>query len=54
MATKIYHTKLEVLANDKEVRMVAVTMFRNSCNRLADLVNAKLFDGSRNWYWPNG
>lgn len=51
MVTKICHTKLEGLANDKEVRKVAVTMFRNSCNRLADLVNAKLFDGSRNWYW---
>lgn len=25
--------------------------FRDCCNKLAELVNQRLFDGSRTWYW---
>ena len=25
--------------------------FKNCCNKLAELVNQRLFDGSRTWYW---
>ena len=26
-------------------------LFRESCDRLAELVNQQLFDGCRKWYW---
>ena len=26
-------------------------LFRESCDRLAELVNEQLFDGGRKWYW---
>ena len=25
--------------------------YKDSCNRLAELVNQRLFDGDRTWYW---
>ena len=32
-------------------QIVTLEMFRESCDRLADLVNKQLFDGCRKWYW---
>lgn len=29
----------------------AVKKYQDSCNKLAELVNQQLFDGSRTWYW---
>ena len=29
-------------------------LFRESCDRLAELVNEQLFDGCRKWYWIGG
>ena len=28
-----------------------IELFRESCDRLAELVNEQLFDGCRKWYW---
>ena len=30
---------------------VTLELFRDSCDRLAALVNDQLFDGCRKWYW---
>ena len=30
---------------------VSLELFRESCDRLAALVNDQLFDGCRKWYW---
>ena len=32
-------------------QLVTLELFRESCDRLADLVNKQLFDGCRKWYW---
>ena len=32
-------------------QLVTLELFRESCDRLAELVNMQLFDGCRNWYW---
>ena len=32
-------------------QLVTLELFRESCDRLAELVNIQLFDGFRNWYW---
>ena len=32
-------------------QLVTIELFRESCDRLADLVNKQLFDGCRKWYW---
>lgn len=32
-------------------QLVTLELFRESCDRLAELVNKQLFDGCRNWYW---
>ena len=31
-----------------------IELFRESCDRLAELVNEQLFDGCRKWYWIGG
>ena len=28
-----------------------VQQYKNSCNKLAEIVNQQLFDGCRRWYW---
>lgn len=28
-----------------------VQQYKDSCNKLAEIVNMQLFDGCRNWYW---
>ena len=28
-----------------------VQQYKDSCNKLAEIVNQQLFDGCRNWYW---
>ena len=32
-------------------QLVTLELFRESCDRLAELVNEQLFDGCRKWYW---
>lgn len=32
-------------------QLVTLELFRESCDRLADLVNKQLFDACRKWYW---
>ena len=32
-------------------QLVTLELFRESCDRLAELVNQQLFDGCRKWYW---
>ena len=32
-------------------QLITLELFRESCDRLAELVNEQLFDGYRNWYW---
>ena len=32
-------------------QLITLELFRESCDRLADLVNEQLFDGCRKWYW---
>ena len=32
-------------------QLVTIELFRESCYRLAALVNDQLFDGCRKWYW---
>ena len=33
------------------LQLVTLELFRESCDRLAHLVNEQLFDGCRKWYW---
>lgn len=35
---------------DPEIKK-SIHQFKDSCNKLADLVNHRLFDGCRKWYW---
>lgn len=35
-------------------QLVTLELFRESCDRLAELVNEQLFDGCRKWYWIGG
>lgn len=35
---------------DPEIKKLT-HQFRDCCNKLAELVNQHLFDGSRTWYW---
>lgn len=32
-------------------QLITLELFRESCDRLAELVNEQLFDGCRKWYW---
>ena len=32
-------------------QLITLELFRESCDRLAELVNQQLFDGCRKWYW---
>ena len=32
-------------------QLLSLELFRESCDRLARLVNDQLFDGCRKWYW---
>ena len=32
-------------------QLITLELFRESCDRLAELVNHQLFDGCRKWYW---
>lgn len=32
-------------------QLITLELFRESCDRLAYLVNEQLFDGCRKWYW---
>ena len=32
-------------------QLITLELFRESCDRLAELVNQQLFDGGRKWYW---
>lgn len=32
----------------------AVKQYKDSCNKIAELVNQQLFDGCRKWYWIGG
>ena len=32
-------------------QLVTLEKFRESCDRLAELVNEQLFEGCRKWYW---
>lgn len=32
-------------------QLITLELFRESCDRLAALVNEQLFDGCRKWYW---
>lgn len=35
---------------DSEIKK-SIQQFKNCCNKLAELVNQRLFDGCRTWYW---
>lgn len=35
-------------------QLITLELFRESCDRLAELVNEQLFDGCRKWYWIGG
>lgn len=35
---------------DPEIKKL-IQQYKNSCNKLAELVNQRLFDGSREWHW---
>lgn len=35
-------------------QLITLELFRESCDRLAYLVNEQLFDGCRKWYWIGG
>lgn len=35
-------------------QLFTLELFRESCDRLAELVNEQLFDGCRKWYWIGG
>ena len=32
-------------------QLITLELFRESCDRLSELVNQQLFDGCRKWYW---
>ena len=35
-------------------QLITLELFRESCDRLAELVNEQIFDGCRKWYWIGG
>lgn len=35
---------------DPEIKKL-IQQYKNSCNKLAELINQRLFDGDRTWYW---
>lgn len=35
---------------DQEIKK-SIQQFKDSCNKLAELINQQLFDGCRKWYW---